>query len=93
MAEAFANYYGKGRVSASSAGNKIVDKIINPVVVKVMKEKGIYISTEKPKMLTFEMANNADLVVTMGCNDNGVCPGPSLKKTLTGNWRTPKANL
>ena len=89
MAEAFANYYGKGRVSASSAGNKIVDKL-NPVVVQVMKEKGIDISTEKPKMLTFEMANNADLVVTMGCNYNGICPGPFFKESVDWKLEDPK---
>jgi protein-tyrosine-phosphatase len=31
-----------------------------------MKEKGIDISSNKPKMLSQEMANPADLIVTMG---------------------------
>ena len=40
MAEAFANYYGKGKVSASSGGIRLAE-IVNPVVVEAMKEKGI----------------------------------------------------
>ena len=89
MAEAFANYYGKGNVEASSAGNKIADKI-NPVVVQVMKEKGIDISTKKPKQLTFEMADTVDLVVTMGCSDNGICPGPFFKENVDWKLEDPK---
>jgi len=70
MAEAFANYYGKGKIIASSAGNKPSDKV-NPTVVEALKEKGISISTNKPKLLIFQMAQDADLIVTMGCNDLG----------------------
>jgi arsenate reductase len=68
MAEAFANYYGKGKLVVSSAGNKPADQV-NPVVVKAMKEKGIEISMNKPKLLNFQMTQDADLIVTMGCND------------------------
>ena len=89
MAEAFANYYGKGNVEASSAGNKIADKI-NPIVIQVMNEKGLDISTKKPKLLTFEMANNADLVVTMGCSDSGICPGPFFKENVDWKLENPK---
>jgi arsenate reductase len=39
MAEAFANHYGKGKLIASSAGNKPADKV-NPTVVEALKEKG-----------------------------------------------------
>ena len=66
MAEAFANRYGVGKLVAQSAGIKLAP-VVNPVVVAVMKEKGIDISANKPKMLTQEMANQADLIVTMGC--------------------------
>ena len=56
MAEAFANKYGKDKVIASSAGNKPAEKI-NPVVMEVLKEKGIDISMNKPKLITAKMAN------------------------------------
>jgi len=90
MAEAFANHYGKGKLIVSSAGNKPADKV-NPVVVEAMKEKGIDISTKKPQLLTFQMAQDADLVVTMGCNDQGICPGPFFKPTVDWKLEDPKA--
>ena len=89
MAEAFANHYGKGKLIVSSAGNKPADKV-NPVVVEAMKEKGIDISTKKPQLLTFQMAQDADLVVTMGCNDQGICPGPFFKPTVDWKLEDPK---
>jgi len=57
MAEAFANKYGKNKFVVSSAGNMPAENV-NPVVVEVMKEKGIDISTNKPKLLTFQMAQD-----------------------------------
>ena len=89
MAEAFANKLGKDKFIVSSAGNKPADKV-NPVVVEVMREKGIDISINKPKLLTFEMAHDADLIVTMGCNDQGICPGPFFKPTIDWNLEDPK---
>ena len=89
MAEAFANKYGKDKFNVSSAGNKPAEKV-NPTVVEVLKEKGIDISTNKPKMLTFQMAQDADLIITMGCNDQGVCPGPFFKPTVDWKLEDPK---
>jgi arsenate reductase len=89
MAEAFANHLGKGILIVSSAGNKPAEKV-NPVVVEAMKEKGIDISTKKPQLLTFQMAQDADLVVTMGCNDQGICPGPFFKPTVDWKLEDPK---
>lgn len=89
MAEAFANKYGKGKLIAYSAGNKPAEKI-NPVVMEVLKEKGIDISMHKPKLITAKMANEVDLVVTMGCNDQGVCPGPFFKPTIEWHLEDPK---
>jgi len=89
MAEGFANKYGKGKFILSSAGNKPADKV-NPIVVEAMKEKGIDISMNNPKLLTFQMAQDADLIVTMGCNDQGICPGPFFKPTIDWNLEDPK---
>ena len=89
MAEAFANYYGKGKLIASSAGNKPADKV-NPTVVEALKEKGIDISKNKPKLLTFQMGQEADLIVTMGCNDQGICPGPFFKPLVDWKLEDPK---
>jgi protein-tyrosine-phosphatase len=89
IAEAFANKYGKDKFIVSSAGNKPADKV-NPIVVEALKEKGIDISMNKPKLLTFQMAQDADLIVTMGCNDNGICPGPFFKPTIDWKLEDPK---
>ena len=89
MAEAFAKKFGKSKFMVSSAGNKPADKI-NPMVVEAMNEKEIDISTNKPKLLTFQMAQDADLIVTMGCNDQGICPGPFFKPTVDWKLEDPK---
>jgi arsenate reductase (thioredoxin) len=89
MAAAFANKYGKEKFIVLSAGNKPA-QTVNPVVVAVMKEKGIDISANKPKLLTFQMAQDSDLIVTMGCNDQGICPGPFFKPTIDWKLDDPK---
>ena len=89
MAEAFANKYGKDIFVASSAGNKPTDKV-NPVVVEAMKEIDIDISMNKPKLLTAKMALDVDLIVTLGCNDQGICPGPFFKPTVDWKLEDPK---
>jgi len=81
MAEAFANHYGKGKLVASSAGVMLADRV-NPVVVEVMKEKGIDISMKKPKLLTTKMAEEVDQIITMGCSVEKFCPAPLLKNVI-----------
>ena len=75
MAEAFINQMAKGKALALSAGTQPGDKV-NPVVVEAMREVGIDISDNKPKMLTMEMVEKADRMITMGCGaDAGrLCP-------------------
>jgi protein-tyrosine-phosphatase len=89
MAEAFAKKYGQEKFTVSSAGNKPANKV-NPVVVEVMNEKGFDISMNKPKMITAKMAMDTDLIVTMGCNDQGICPGPFFKPTIEWKLEDPK---
>ena len=90
MAEAFAK---KHNIEASSAGTA-PSSGINPVVVEVMKEEGLDLSANKPKMLTVEMINAVRLVVTMGCSVEEVCPRPMLaqmqKKLVDSNLTDPK---
>lgn len=76
MAEAFAKRRG---LKAASAGT-LPASTVNPVVVQVMKEKGIDISSNAPKLLTTDMIKEASLVVTMGCSVEEVCPRPMLAK-------------
>jgi len=89
MAEAFANHYGKGKIAASSAGVMLAERV-NPVVVEVMKEKGIDISMNKPKLLTTNMAEEADQIITMGCSVEKFCPAPLLKNVIDWELEDPK---
>ena len=89
MAEAFANGYGKGKVVASSAGVMLADRV-NPLVVEAMREKGIDISTNKPKLLTTKMAEGADKIITMGCSVEKICPAPLLKNVIDWDLEDPK---
>jgi protein-tyrosine-phosphatase len=66
MAEAFAKKLGKGVIEAESAGTAPGGEL-NPQVVAAMEEIGYDMSGHYPKVLTPEMADSADLVVTMGC--------------------------
>jgi Protein-tyrosine-phosphatase len=90
MAEAFAREMG---IEAASAGT-LPASSINPDVIKVMQEIGIDMSGYKPKLLTMEMIERADVVVTMGCSIEGVCPAPMLrkmkKKLIEWNIEDPK---
>ena len=90
MAEAFAKQLG---ISAMSAGT-VPATTVNPVVVEVMKERGIDLSSSRPKMLTIEMVNEAGLVVTMGCSVEEVCPAPFIarmqKKLVEWSIEDPK---
>lgn len=73
MAEAFFNHMSKGKAIATSAGTNPAEQV-NPDVVKVMEETGISMKSHYPKQLTPDMFENVDLVVTMGCGAEGVCP-------------------
>ncbi|MBN1367251.1 MAG: arsenate reductase ArsC [Dehalococcoidales bacterium] len=73
IAEAFFNQLAKGKFTAYSAGTKPASEI-NPLIVQVMCESGLDISKDKPKMLTPEMVDKADRVITMGCNVAETCP-------------------
>lgn len=75
MAEAFGRAYG---LEASSAGTVPAEKV-NPLVIQVMRERGVSLQG-KPKTLTEDMVREADLVVTMGCSVQQVCPKPMVEQ-------------
>jgi len=60
-----------GRHRALSAGTTPAERV-HPEVVEVMREVGIDLSGRTPVKLTRELAEQADVVVTMGCGDE--CP-------------------
>jgi protein-tyrosine-phosphatase len=71
MAAGFMRELSGGRVEVRSAGSVPAEQI-NPVAVEAMREVGIDITAEKPKILTPEAVEVSDVVITMGCGD--VCP-------------------
>jgi protein-tyrosine-phosphatase len=89
MAEAFAKTYGKGKVEAKSAGT-MPAREVNLVVVQVMREKGIDLSANKPKLITNEMVQEADMIIVMGCSAQGFCPAPLLNKVIDWGIEDPK---
>ncbi|MEK6648330.1 MAG: arsenate reductase ArsC [Actinomycetota bacterium] len=71
MAAAFLSYLSNGAIDVLSAGTQPADQV-NPAVVEAMKEKGIDLAGQSPKVLTTQMAQESDVVITMGCGDT--CP-------------------
>lgn len=73
MAEAFFNQLENEKARAISAGSKPVERV-NPVAVEAMREIGIDISQNQPKLLTIELIELANRVITMGCGEDTACP-------------------
>jgi len=59
------------RAEAVSAGTHPGQRV-HPKVVDVMREVGIDLSGNRPRLLTDELARGASLLITMGCGDS--CP-------------------
>ncbi len=78
-----------GRHRALSAGSEAdPGGRVHPPVVEVMRELGIDLSDRKPRRLTRELAEQADVVVTMGCGD--ACPFIPGKRYLEWELEDPK---
>jgi arsenate reductase (thioredoxin) len=84
MSQALFERAAQGRHSAQSAGTTPVDRV-HPEVVQAMAELDIDISDRMPKLLTRELAEQADVVVGMGCGDQ--CPFIPGKRYL--DWELP----
>ena len=84
MAAAFLTHLSLGKVEVRSAGSAPADSI-NPAVVEALKEVGIDISNEIPKVLTTSAVEQSDVVITMGCGD--ACPFFPGKRYL--DWVLP----
>ena len=71
MAAGFLKQLAGDRVEVVSAGSEPADQV-NPVAVEAMREAGIDIAAERPKLLRDSAVREADVVITMGCGD--ACP-------------------
>jgi len=71
MSDALFQLAAQGRHESRSAGTRPAEHV-HPVVAEALRELGIDLSGNRPQMLTDDLAQWADLVVTMGCGDE--CP-------------------
>jgi arsenate reductase (thioredoxin) len=87
MSAALFERAARGRHHALSAGTQPGERV-HPEVVGVMRELGIDLSGRVPRKLTRELAERADVVVTMGCGDE--CPYIPGKRYLDWDLPDPK---
>lgn len=73
MAQAFLELLSVGQVQAFSAGTD-PGQMVDPTVMKAMAEVGIDLSGHHPRLLTQEMVEQADRVISMGCGVEESCP-------------------
>jgi arsenate reductase len=84
MAQGFAERLGKGKLEIFSAGSRPSSQI-DPLIIEVMKEKGIDLTSKRPKSLNELPTIEMDYLVTMGCEET--CPAVLAKKII--EWEIP----
>jgi protein-tyrosine-phosphatase len=84
MAQGFAETFGQGKLEVYSAGSRPSAQI-DPVVIEVMKEKGMDLSAKRPKSLNDLPATEMDYLVTMGCEET--CPAIPARQAV--EWQIP----
>ena len=86
MAEGFFRKYAPSGYEPQSAGTKPVGTI-NPLAIEVMKEVGIDISIQQPKIISDSMIQQSSRIVNMGCMDKESCPAIFVQNVL--DWAIP----
>jgi len=71
---------------AESAGTRPAARV-NPQAIQVMREEGIDIGGQKPKVLTPALVARSDVIVTMGCLEG--CPLAPREKTMEWGIEDP----
>jgi arsenate reductase len=87
MSQALFERAAAGRHTALSAGTTPAEHV-HPEVVEVMQELDIDLSDRQPQLLTNELAEQADVIVTMGCGD--ACPYIPGKRYIDWDLPDPK---
>jgi arsenate reductase len=87
MSQALFERVAAGKHAALSAGTTPAEHV-HPEVVEVMRELDIDVSDRRPQLLTRELAEQADVVVTMGCGDE--CPYIPGKRYIDWDLPDPK---
>jgi len=86
MSQALFERAAGGRHTAASAGTRPGDRV-HPQVVETMRELGIELADRRPQALTQGLAEQADVIVTMGCGDE--CPYIPGKRYIDWDLRDP----
>ena len=89
MAEAFFKKYASNEFDVISAGT-IPSTRLNATVIQAMKEIGIDINDQKPKLLSNSMIETSPKIINMGCMDKDACPALFVKDVLDWNISDPK---
>ena len=71
MAAGYLNHLAGDAIEVRSAGSAPADSV-NPIVVEAMREEGVDLTKQRPKILTSDAVQASDVVITMGCGD--ACP-------------------
>jgi len=87
MSKALFERAAGGRHEADSAGTEPAEHV-HPEVVEVMREVGVDLSGRTPQKLSDELAEWADVIVTMGCGD--ACPYIPGKRYIDWDLPDPK---
>ena len=87
MSQALFERAADGSHQAASAGTTPGDRVHDEVVA-VMREIGIDLSERTPRLLTQDLVEWADVVVTMGCGD--ACPYIPGKRYVDWDLPDPK---
>ena len=86
MAEGFFRKYAPSGYEPQSGGTKPIDAI-NQLAITVMKEIGIDISNQQPKIISDFMIRQSSRIVNMGCMDKESCPTLFVQNVL--DWEIP----
>ena len=84
MSRALFERAADGRHEAESAGTEPAERV-HPEVVEAMRELDVDLSRRTPQRLSDELAEWADVIVTMGCGD--ACPYIPGKRYI--DWELP----
>ncbi len=87
MSQALFERAAHGRHTAASAGTSPAARV-HPEVVTVMRELDIDLADRRPQPLTADLAEPADVVITMGCGDE--CPYLPGKRYLDWDLADPQ---
>ena len=89
MAEAFFKKYASRKFNVISAGT-LPSSQLNSLSVQVMKEIGIDLDEQQPKLLSNNMIESSFKTINMGCIDKESCPSLFVNDVLDWDISDPK---